>query len=173
MVIFSAMLNSSNKFMPGRLFLPGCAIAAGVLSLSAQAFAQSPTQSGAKKSVQDKPFATPIQLRIGSTASFPLANNAKFIVEEGVLNITADTRNEALTLKGVMEGVVRVRIQTPGKADAVYQLSVYDKSKAAPKQLANNSTILKSPITTEQFITRRAALQVSERGALLPPDSNG
>jgi Flp pilus assembly secretin CpaC len=170
MVIFSAMLNSSNKFMPGRLFLPGCAIAAGVLSVSPHVFAQAPTQSGAKKSVQNKPFAAPIQLRIGSTVSFPLAANAKFIIEEGAVNIAADTRNEALALKGVMSGSVRVRIQTPNKADAVYTLSVYEKSKLNANLLVNEKAVTTQE-NSEQFITRRASLQVSERSALLPPDS--
>ncbi len=158
--------------MPGRLFLPGCAITAGVLSLSPQVFAESPNQSGAPKSVQNKPFAAPIQLRLGSKVSFPLAANAKFVIEEGAVSLTSDTSNGALTLKGVMAGSARVRIQTPGQADAVYQLTVAEKSSSAQNLLTANISKTATPSGSEQFITRRTALQLTERGALLPPDAS-
>ncbi len=96
---------------PGRLFLPGCAIAAGMLAVSPPTFAAP---------AAPQPVAAPFEsisqvqsLRIGKTATFKLVKPWDYRVTKGFANVLSTHENETLTVKALAGGPVKIRLFAP------------------------------------------------------------
>lgn len=110
----------------GRLFLPGCAVAAGLLTVSNVAFAAPET---APTTTQKAASAgAVVTLSLGKTATFPLPAGAKYTVEVGNALIVVAQNGGALSIKANREGEARLRIQAPNLKDRVLQLRIVDRT---------------------------------------------
>ena len=157
---------SSSSFAPGRLFLPGCAIAAGLLSVSSPVFA-APTG----KSRLALASSAPIKLRVGKTATFPLPRLATFTLEDGAQNVFCEVKNGTLTVKALEKGEVKIRLNAPGKAAQVIRIDLVETSGAIVEQRTLSQVVERAPL--EGAVPERAestitASPTSEQA----PDSN-
>ncbi len=126
---------------PGRLRLSGCAIAAGLLAVSAPSFA-APSASisiaGAEK---------PRALRVGKTETIPLVKPWDYRVMEGFANIFVSQDSENLTLKALSPGPVKIRLFTPdGRTQWVNLDVVAAKSRIALPFAAPIAAPVRKPI---------------------------
>ena len=123
------MLNSRSSFLaPSRIFLPGCALAAGLLLVA-------PTLEAAPaKPAATVPATVPaMSLRVGKTATYPLPARATYVVEKGALNVVLESKNGTLSLRALRPGLVRLRIAAPGQKTRVIALQlVDDNAKTVP-----------------------------------------
>ncbi|RYG54392.1 hypothetical protein EON80_31785 [bacterium] len=144
------MLQSSSKLpAPGRLFLPGCAIAAGLLAVSSPVIAAPTTKAGSKsviatvaknqsakaslvktvsagsklaEATKDE-FMT---LRVGKTATYALPRLTTFTLESGAQNVFCEVSSGTLTVKALAVGEVRMRLNTPKQAPQIIRLSLVE-----------------------------------------------
>ena len=109
---------------PARIFVPGCALAAGLLVMAPSAWAApatTPTISSAAI------------LRVGNSATYPFPARSTYKIESGTLNVLCGTREGTLSVKALREGAVRLRIETPGQNPRVITLQLAQADdKAAP-----------------------------------------
>ncbi len=117
---------------PGRLFLPGCAIAAGLLAVSSPVFAAPAENTSTNTPTQEAtaPIAAPEIIRVGKTQSFPLLKLSTVRIEEGFANIFWEAKNETLTVKALSVGVVKIRIETPNRAPEILRLNLVEAKRA-------------------------------------------
>ncbi len=119
------MINSSSFLpAPGRLFLPGCAIAAGLLSVSSPALAAPTAKNSAAKLTA---ISLPIQnLRVGKTTSSPLPKFSTVRVEEGFAIVFIETKNDTLTIRALEAGTARIRVESPGRATQTLRFNLVE-----------------------------------------------
>lgn len=164
------MLNFRSSLpAPGRVFLPGCALAAGLLLIAPVVRAAPATP----------PIAMPsMKLSVGKTATYPLPARATYTVEAGTLNVLSESKNGTLTIKAMRPGLFRARIEAPGQKDRVIALRfVDDQSNAAPttpnfgdqtlSPVPATSAVIEAdaPKADAPNVKRLAAAQVIERAA--------
>ena len=118
------MLHRSSLPAPTRLFLPGCALAAGLLLLAPRAQA-APAQTASAQNADSLPA---MMLRVGKTATYPLPPKTTFTIEAGALNIFSEIKGNTLALKALSAGAVRLRLNTPGKPARVIALHIVEAS---------------------------------------------
>jgi Flp pilus assembly secretin CpaC len=136
------MLQSPSKLpAPGRLFLPGCAIAAGLLAVSSPVLA-APTLKARPKAVTAKARLSktsvtknPLEkadwfqkLRIGKSAYYPLSLHTTFTLESGAQNVFCEVKNGTLSVKALAPGEVRMRLDTPKEAPQIIRLNLVESS---------------------------------------------
>ncbi len=115
------MLNFCSSFpAPGRIFLPGCALAAGLLLIAPAA------RATPKPPVNGAIGASAMKLSVGKTATYPLSAKGNYTVEAGALNTISERKNGTLSIKALRPGFVRLRLQTPGQKDRVIALQLVD-----------------------------------------------
>ena len=110
---------------PGRVFLPGCALAAGLLLISSATHA-APAKPA---SIAAAPA---MKLSVGKTVTYQLPARATFVVEAGALNVVTENRDGTLYLKAVRAGEVRLRIRTPDDGARLVVLQLVESPDAAP-----------------------------------------
>ena len=164
---------------PARIFLPGCALAAGLL-LIAPAVRAAP--GGATPAIVPT-----MTLRVGKTATYPMSARSTYRVESGALNVLCENKNGTLSIKAMRAGLVRVRIETPGQKPVFVALQLADEdARTAPTSRsfgaqtflpANPETATSSTASTPRIapdvptVVRRASSQVIDRapiGGALP-----
>lgn len=128
------------KVHPGRLLLPGCAVAAGLLTVRPVLAQETPVAPAASK-----PAGAVMTLVLGKTANLPLAEGASYVVEEGGDLVTVTSQNGTLNVKALAAGKVRVRIDAPNRKPQYTTLRLMDAVSA--------------------YIERRAQSQVVDRAA--------
>ena len=119
------MLNLCSSFpAPNRVFLPGCALAAGLLLLAPTARATpKPSVKGARR-------VSAMKLSVGKTATYPLPAQGSYIVETGALNTVSERKNGTLFIKALRPGTVQMRLHVPGQKDRVITLELVDSSES-------------------------------------------
>ncbi len=155
---------------PARVFLPGCALAAGLLLVAPDAWAAPAVTSTSVPAMT---------LRVGKTATYPFPRRSTYRVESGALNVVCESKNGTLSIKAMREGTVRVRIETPGQAARVVALQLADdEAKASPtSQSFGAQTLLPAVSVTAVMattslvpdvpkVTRWASPQVIDRATV-------
>ncbi|PQV64238.1 Type II secretory pathway component GspD/PulD (secretin) [Abditibacterium utsteinense] len=131
---------------PGRLFLPGCAIAAGLLAVSSPVIAAPHGKNSAPSSVTSS--TAPQTLRVGKTTSYSLPKLSVVRVEEGFANVFWEAQNETLTVKALNAGAVKIRIESPHRAPQIVRLNLVETQPAS------------------HLVTTEGLLQIVERAPL-------
>ena len=80
-------------------------------------------------------------LRVGKTATYPLAPKTTFAVEAGALNIFSEMKGNTLTIKALSAGEVRVRLNTPGAPARVIALELVEAAPAPTTQTFGSGTL--------------------------------
>ncbi len=124
---------------PARVFLPGCALAAGLLvvapsiTLSAQAApaakpaaapAAKPGAAPAAKPGATLPIAAATTLYLGKTATFPFPARSTYRIESGTLTVLCGVKDGVLSVQAMRAGLVRLRIETPGHSARIIALQL-------------------------------------------------
>jgi len=131
------MNTHSKSLVPGRLYLPGCAVAAGLLALS---FPLKAGAEGAVPSPQSAPeSAARMTLRVGNTACFPLDAGETYALESGAGLVTVEADSQSLAVKAVEPGLVRLRLT---EANGTTHITVMDLSAVATMLTAPMSTVV-------------------------------
>ena len=159
-----AMPKSRSSFpAPARIFLPGCALAAGLLAVAPPVWA-APAHAAAALPA--------MTLRVGKTATYPFPAHSSYRIESGALNVLCDTQDGALSVKAMREGTVRLRIETPDQNARVIalQLAPSDDNAAPTSQSFGAQTLLPAapaPTTIAMAIPpiTRAGLSVTSRAS--------
>ena len=117
---------------PTRVFLPGCALAAGLLLVASDVWA-APAPSAPVALATNTTVQSSVTLSVGKTATYPFPTRSIYRVESGTLNVLCDAKAGELAVKAVRAGTVRLRIETPGQTARVISLQLAEpEDKAAP-----------------------------------------
>ncbi|MBW3636448.1 MAG: pilus assembly protein N-terminal domain-containing protein [Armatimonadetes bacterium] len=130
----------------GRLFLPGCAIAAGLLAVSAPLLAAPPAKARPKVRAA---ASAPMPLRVGKTENFPLPRGATVTVEEGFQNVYWSEKDGTLTIKALSSGELRIRIDAPN----------------GYKQIISRKFVEAPPLFQDQQVTSQIVERAPSEGA--------
>jgi Flp pilus assembly secretin CpaC len=131
---------SSSLPAPGRLFLPGCAIAAGLLAVSSPIIA-----APQLKSRPALVAGAPMKLRVGKTATFPLPNMTTFTLESGAQFVFCEVKNGTLTVKALEAGEVKLRLNAPGKAKQLIRLNLVETPSGSIEQRILSQVVERAP----------------------------
>ena len=145
---------------PARVFLPGCALAAGLIVVAPSVWA-APSAT--------PPILTAMALRVGKTVNYPFPARSTYSIESGAPNVLCETENGTLSVKATRAGSVRLRIQTPGQNARLITLQLADSDdKAAPtSQSFGSQTLLPAvPVAAARPTTIASAIPPIDLGRL-------
>jgi Flp pilus assembly secretin CpaC len=144
------MLQSSSKLpAPGRLFLPGCAIAAGLLAVSSPVLAAPALKANSKSTLVKKagaksalaktaktgtarraakvaaaPRVEAVSLRIGQAVSYAMDPQTTYRIESGEQNVMYKVADGTLSVKAVAPGQVLMHLNSPQRPARIIRLSL-------------------------------------------------
>lgn len=163
---------------PGRLYLPGCAVAAGLLAVSAPVLASplTPNPAISTPSHSEISSETPRPLQIGKTEKIPLPKGWDYRIVEGFTHVLSTHQGETLAVKALATGTVAIRLFAPDGRVQWIHLAIQAAPHARLQTAPNFQIVDRAPgagaIPVRQTPTPQAPSVVASPTSEQAPNAN-